>query len=86
MKCLPVVASACGCVYSCAPGVETSPGHFLVSHPFWAPSKLKATVTKWCVDEDCTDAFDAEIVCSVMCLKRPADHTCHFESDRCVGH
>jgi len=83
-RCLPVVAAACGCVYTCGVGTETSPGSWSVDHPFWAPSKIKATIAPWCVSGDCTDAFHGEIVCDGICAPKPADHGCHFEGERCV--
>lgn len=84
-KCLPVVAADCGCVYSCGAGTETSAGKWSVVHPFWAPTALDAKIAPWCVGGDCTDAFHAQIVCSGICSPKPADHTCHFEGDRCVS-
>ena len=84
-KCLPVVAAGCGCVYSCGAGTETAPGKWTVVHPFWAPHTLDAKVAPWCVGGDCTDAFHAQIICDAICSPKPADHTCHFEGDRCVS-
>jgi hypothetical protein len=84
-RCLPVVAAECGCVYTCGSGEETSPGKWKVTHQYWAPSILDAKVSPWCVAGDCTDAFRAQIVCDVVCAPKPADHTCHFEADRCVS-
>jgi hypothetical protein len=84
-RCLPVVAADCGCTYSCGSGTETSPGKWTVVHPFWAPHALDAKIAPWCVGSDCTDAFHAQIVCSAICSPKPADHTCHFEGDRCVS-
>ena len=83
-RCLPVVAAECHCTYSCGIGTETAPGEWTVTHPIWAPSTLKAKVAPYCVAGDCTDAFHAEIVCSAICMPKPADHGCHFEADRCV--
>jgi hypothetical protein len=83
-RCLPVVAAECGCVYSCAAGTETSPGRWQVRHPFWT-EPLVARIDRWCVDGQCTEAFFGEIVCSGICPPRPADATCHFENDVCVG-
>jgi len=84
-RCLPVVAAECGCTYSCGTGTEVSPGKWSVAHPFWAPSLLDAKIAPWCVAGDCTDAFHGQIVCSAVCSPKPADHTCHFEGDRCVS-
>lgn len=84
-RCLPVVAAECGCVYGCGVGTETSPGAWSVDHPTWSPSLIKAKIAPWCVSGDCTDAFHGEIVCSGICAPKPADHTCHFEGDRCVS-
>lgn len=84
-RCLPVVADACGCVYTCGVGAEISPGVWSVDHPVWAPNAVKAKIAPWCVSGDCTDAFHGEIVCSAICAPKPADHTCHFEGDRCVS-
>ncbi len=84
-KCLPVVAADCGCVYTCGAGTETSPGKWNVIHPNWATHGLDAKIAPWCVSGDCTDAFHAQIVCSVVCSPKPADHTCHFEGERCVS-
>ena len=84
-RCLPVVAADCGCVYSCGSGAETSPGKWNVTHPNWATHGLEAKVAPWCVAGDCTDAFHAQIVCDGICRPKPADHTCHFEGDRCVS-
>ena len=38
--------------------------------------------TRWSASRD---AFHAQIVCSAVCMPKPADHTCHFEGDRCVS-
>jgi hypothetical protein len=84
-KCLPVVAADCGCVYSCGTGTQTGPDKWSVVHPIWAPHTLDAKVSRWCVGSDCTDAFHAQIVCDGVCAPKPADHTCHFEGDRCVS-
>jgi hypothetical protein len=84
-RCLPVVAADCGCVYTCGAGTETSPGKWNVVHPNWATHGLGAKISPWCVSGDCTDAFHAEIVCSIICPPKPADHTCHFEGERCVS-
>ena len=84
-RCLPVVAAECGCVYTCGSGTETSPGKWNVTHPNWATHGLDAKIAPWCVSGDCTDAFHAQIVCDAICRPKPADHTCHFEGDRCVG-
>ncbi len=84
-RCLPVVAAGCGCVYTCGVGVETKPGVYAVRHPFWKDTPLVATVKPWCVAGTCTDAFHGEIVCSGICAPKPADATCHFEGDACVG-
>jgi len=84
-RCLPVVAAACGCVYSC--GLGTFDGKtWTVHHEFWDDLALNATVAPWCVDGQCTDAFSAEIVCAGICAPRPADPTCHLDdAGRCVG-
>jgi hypothetical protein len=84
-RCLPVVSDDCKCTYSCGTGTETSPGKWSVSHPFWGQHPLDAKIAPWCVAGDCTDAFHAQIVCDGVCAPKPADHTCHFEGDRCVG-
>ncbi|MFO0546918.1 MAG: hypothetical protein U0271_00955 [Polyangiaceae bacterium] len=82
--CLPVVAAECGCVYTCGVGHEDSPGRYSVEHPFWR-EPLQAKVDQWCSDGECTRAFFADIVCDGICGPRPADATCHFDGDRCVG-
>jgi hypothetical protein len=83
-RCLPVVAASCGCVYSCAAGLETAPDTWSVSHPFWA-TPIIAQIASWCVDGACTDAFHGEITCNGICPPRPADPTCRFEGDACVS-
>jgi len=83
--CLPVVAAECGCVYSCAPGVPQGGGRYTVTHSAWGGAPINARVRRWCASGQCTDAFFGEIPCSVVCMPRPADRTCHFEGDRCVG-
>ncbi len=84
-RCLPVVADQCGCVYTCGVGAEISPGVWSVDHPTWAPNAIKARIAPWCVSGDCTDAFHGEIVCSGICAPKAADHTCHFEGERCLS-
>jgi hypothetical protein len=86
-RCLPVVAEACGCVYSCGVGwpAEGAAGTWTVRHAFWGETPLKASVGEWCVDRQCTQVFKGEIVCGGICPPRPADPTCHFDDDLCVG-
>jgi len=84
-RCLPVVAAACGCVYDCATGVPAGADDWTVHHPFWGDKPLRARVDRWCVSGECTDAFMAEIICDGICAPKPADATCHFDGDRCVG-
>ncbi len=85
-RCLPVVANLCGCVYTCGLGVKADNTHWTVTHGFWKDSPLRATVARWCVKEACTDAFTAEILCSIICAPKPADPTCHFDAGgACVG-
>ncbi|MCA9673471.1 MAG: hypothetical protein H6708_03085 [Kofleriaceae bacterium] len=84
-RCLPTVAAECGCVYACAPG-RLDGDHWIVDHPFWAPTPLHAHVDRWCVDGACTDAFFGAIVCDGICAPRPADASCHFDdAGACVG-
>jgi hypothetical protein len=84
-RCLPVVAKACGCTYSCGVGVRDG-DHWTVRHKFWTNAPLRAQVTSWCVSDQCTDAFDVQIVCDGICAPRPADPTCHFDgAGACVG-
>lgn len=71
-------------MYSCGVGLQTG-DHWAVRHPFWKDSELKAKVTRWCVDDGCTDAFDAEIVCDGICPRKLADATCRFVGDACVS-
>jgi hypothetical protein len=85
-RCLPVVAGACGCVYDCATGVPAGSDFWTVRHPFWGDKPLRARVDRWCAGSECTEAFMAEIVCDGICAPKPADATCHFEGDLCVGH
>src|SRR5262245_43447723 len=49
--CLPVVAKACGCVYSCGLGRRDG-DHWVVTHDHWK-TPLTATLDKWCVDGSC---------------------------------
>jgi hypothetical protein len=84
-RCLPVVAKECGCVYTCGTGTRDG-DHWTVTHSFWKDMPLKAKVERWCVDEACTEAFAAEIVCSGICAPKPADPTCHFDAGgACIG-
>jgi hypothetical protein len=83
-RCLPVVAADCGCVYACGVGEELPDGRYRVSHSFWS-EPIVARVAPWCVNDACTDAFHGEIVCDGICPPKPADATCHFDGDRCVG-
>lgn len=83
--CLPVVAPECGCVYSCGVGWPVGEGEYKVRHSFWGKTPLNARVDEWCVDKKCTKAFFVQIVCDGICPRRPADSTCHFEGDLCVG-
>ncbi len=84
-ECLPVVAPNCGCVYSCGIGTRQPDGSYSVQHSFWKNTRLRARIADWCVNGACTPAFHAEIVCSGICPRRPADETCRFEADTCVG-
>jgi hypothetical protein len=84
-RCLPVVAKDCGCVYTCAEGHETTPGVYSVRHSRWNDKALTARVDRFCADGQCTDAFFADIVCDGICTPRPADATCRFQGNRCVG-
>jgi hypothetical protein len=84
-RCLPVVAPKCGCVYSCGVGWPVGKGRFRVRHSFWGKTPLSARVDRWCVGKRCTRAFFAEIVCSGICPRRPADPTCRFVKDLCVS-
>ena len=84
-RCLPVVAAECGCVWSCAVGIESSPGTWSVTHPHWGGTPLTAKIGPWCEGGDCTDAFLADIVCDAICAPKPADHGCHFDDERCTG-
>jgi hypothetical protein len=77
VKCLPVVAKECGCVYTCGRGESTDGTHWRVTHDFWKDTTLDAVVEPWCVDGKCTDAFAAVIVCSGICAPKPADPNCH---------
>ena len=81
---MPVVAKECGCTYSCGIG-ERDGDRWTVRHEFWKGATLRARVDAWCVDGQCTDAFFAEITCDGICAPKPADPTCHFDGDRCVG-
>lgn len=83
-RCLPVVAAACGCVYSCGLGVEAAPGRWSVEHEHWAPLAVTARVDRWCVDGRCTEAFFGELPCSAICSPRPAEPLCRLADDRCV--
>ena len=83
LRCLPVVAAECGCVYDCGVGEPQSDGSYLVTHSFWEGTRLEARVAQWCSGSDCTDAFHAEIVCDGICAPMPADPTCHFMGDKC---
>jgi len=83
--CLPVVAAECGCVYSCALGIPASARWYTVMHPAWRGAPIRARVRRWCASGQCTDAFFVEIVCDGECAPRPADPSCHFDGDRCVG-
>jgi hypothetical protein len=76
IRCLPVIADKCGCVYDCGVGTEASPGEYEVIHPFWGATKLTARVDRWCVDGKCTDAFFADIVCGGICVPKPARTDC----------
>jgi hypothetical protein len=84
-RCLPVVADACGCVYTCGVGVRVDAG-WTVTHPFWGDEPLAAQLGRFCVGDACTEAFHVELVCDGICAPRAADATCHFD-DRgaCVG-
>lgn len=85
-RCLPVVSSACGCVYDCGVGALRADGGYDVTQPFWGDSVLDGRVSAWCVDGQCTDAFDVELPCSIICAPKPADATCGFDAQgRCHG-
>lgn len=80
------MARACGCVYPCGAGTLREDGKWDVTHEGWKGSTLVAAVTPWCVDGSCTDVFDAEIVCGLICAPKPADPTCRFDADHsCAG-
>lgn len=84
-RCLPVVAADCGCVYSCGVGTRDAEG-WSVAHSFWGDTPIRARVDRWCVEEQCTEAFFGEIVCSLICAPRPADPSCAFDAEgRCAG-
>lgn len=83
-RCLPVVAADCGCVYTCGVGTRAGDG-WTVTHGFWT-EPLRARLDRWCVDGQCSEAWFGEIVCSGICVPRPADATCHFDdAGACVG-
>jgi hypothetical protein len=87
MRCLPVVAAHCGCVYACGVGRVRADGSYRIQHDFWKGTELSGRVDRWCVQRECTDAFFADIACSGICSPKPADPTCHFEGTSCVsGH
>lgn len=79
-RCLPVIARECGCVYSCGVGFLLDNGRWSVKHAGWKDLPLTATIQPWCVGGECTDVFDAEIVCAAICRPKPADPTCHFDT------
>jgi hypothetical protein len=84
-RCLPVVSKECGCVYSCGTG-ELRDGKWVVGHSFWKDAELEAVVEDWCVGGECTPAFAVEIICDVICPRKPADASCHFDdAGKCVG-
>ena len=84
-RCLPVVAAECGCVYSCGVGTRDADG-WSVAHSFWGDTPIRARVDRWCVEDQCTDAFFGEIVCALICAPRPADPSCAFDAEgRCSG-
>ena len=66
-RCLPVVVAGCGCVYSCGLGTEEATGGWKVAHEAWPSHPISATIDRWCVDGQCTEAFFGEILCSVKC-------------------
>jgi len=84
-RCLPVVAKECGCVYDCGVGKPNGDGTYTVSHQFWKDTPLRARIDRWCVDQQCTEVFAAEIVCDGTCPPRPADPGCAFHGDTCSG-
>jgi hypothetical protein len=77
-RCLPVVAFDCGCVYGCGDGTEQSDGSYQVVEQTWS-SPVRARVSQFCIDDECTDAFFGEIICDGICAPHPADATCHFD-------
>lgn len=79
--CLPVVAAECGCVYSCGAGRLQEDGSWLVRHPRWGETPIRARIDRFCVGEECTEAFFGEIICGLICAPRPADPTCHFSAE-----
>ncbi len=76
VKCLPVVAKECGCVYDCGTGTSTDGKTWHVRHAFWKDTELTAVVEPWCVGGACTDAFAAQIVCDGICAPKPARTDC----------
>lgn len=85
-RCLPVVSTVCGCTYSCGVGAPRGDGVYDVEHPGWKPLLLSAQLTTWCAEGRCTEAFDAQLICSGVCTRKPADSTCHFDAEkRCIG-
>ena len=86
LRCLPVVAKACSCTYSCGAGKPQADGSYVVHHDFWKGIDLAAHVINFCVGDACTDAFSVEIACSAICAPKAADTSCHFDADNhCVG-
>jgi len=78
VRCLPVVAKECGCVYACGRGVRDG-DHWKVTHSFWKGTVLRAVIQRWCVHGQCTEVFAAEILCAQICAPRPADPSCHLD-------
>ena len=84
--CLPVVSEECGCAYACSVGSldpASASQVYVVQSELW-DDPVRATVADWCVGQQCTLAFHADLVCDGICERRPADATCAFqEGGRC---
>jgi len=81
-RCLPVVAPECGCVYDCGLGTRDGDAWSVV-HSNWGETALRAVVDEWCVGDECTDAFHAEIVCDGICERRAASADCVLDASGC---